>query len=88
MHLCKQNITVITISFIIIITVLETKLINNIKQNNDHRVTAITPILVPSSIQYTYVRPLIIKYILKRWQDIWDQQMHNLLHGLHSIVGN
>jgi hypothetical protein len=39
------------------------------------------------SIQYTYFKPLIIKYILKRWQDSWDHQMHNLLHGLHSIVG-
>ena len=26
-------------------------------------------------------------YILKRWQDSWDQQIHNLLHELHSIVG-
>ena len=26
--------------------------------------------------------------MLKRWQDSWDQQMHNLLHELHSIVGN
>ena len=31
-------ITTITISFIIIITVLEARLINNIKQSNDHRV--------------------------------------------------
>ena len=38
MYLCKQYLTTITISFIIIITVLEAKLINNIKQSNDHRV--------------------------------------------------
>jgi hypothetical protein len=38
MYLCKQYITTITISFILIITVLEAKLINNIKQSNDHRV--------------------------------------------------
>ena len=28
-----------------------------------------------------------MKYILKSWQDSWDQQIHNLLHELHSIVG-
>jgi hypothetical protein len=49
MYLCKQYITIITISFIIIITVLEAKLINNIKQTNDNRVTTITPILVPET---------------------------------------
>jgi hypothetical protein len=27
------------------------------------------------------------EYILKRWQDCWDQQIHNLLHELHCIVG-
>jgi hypothetical protein len=46
MYLCKQYITIITISFFIIITVLEAKLINNIKQSNDNRVTTITHILV------------------------------------------
>ena len=46
MYLCKQYITIITISFIIIITVLEAKLINNIKQSDDHRVTTITHFLV------------------------------------------
>jgi hypothetical protein len=38
MYLCKQYITTITVSLIIIITVLEAKLINNIKQRNDHNV--------------------------------------------------
>jgi hypothetical protein len=28
-----------------------------------------------------------MKYILKRWQDSWDQQIHILLHELHTIVG-
>jgi hypothetical protein len=46
MYLCKQYITTITISFIIIIAVLEPKLINNIKQSHDHRVISIIPILV------------------------------------------
>jgi hypothetical protein len=47
MYLCKQYITTITISFIIFIAVLEPKLINNIKQSNDHKVITIIPILVP-----------------------------------------
>ena len=38
MYLCKQYIATLTISFIIIITVLEAKLINNIKQGNDDSV--------------------------------------------------
>jgi hypothetical protein len=38
MYLCKQYITTITVSLIIIITVLEAKLINNIKQSNEHNV--------------------------------------------------
>jgi hypothetical protein len=28
-----------------------------------------------------------MKYILKRWQDSWDEQIHNKLHELHSLVG-
>jgi hypothetical protein len=43
MYLCKQYTTTITISFIAIITVLEAKLINNIKQSNDHRVITHLP---------------------------------------------
>jgi hypothetical protein len=38
MYLCKQYITTLTISFIIIITVLEAKLINNINQSHDDSV--------------------------------------------------
>ena len=49
MYLCKQYITTITISFIIIIAVLKPKLINNIKQSNDHRVITLIPILVPEN---------------------------------------
>ena len=26
-------------------------------------------------------------YILKRWQDCWDQQIYNKLHEIHSLVG-
>jgi hypothetical protein len=39
------------------------------------------------SISYTDFKPLMIKYILKRWQDSWDQQIYNKLHELHSLVG-
>ena len=27
-----------------------------------------------------------MKYILKRWQDNWDQQIHSKLHEIHSLV--
>jgi hypothetical protein len=40
------------------------------------------------SIPYTDFKPFIMKYILKRRQDSRDQQIHNRLHEMHSIVGN
>jgi hypothetical protein len=39
------------------------------------------------SIPYTDIKPFIVKYILKRWQDSWDQQIRNKLHEMHSLVG-
>jgi hypothetical protein len=39
------------------------------------------------SIPHTDFKPFITKYILKRWQDSWDQQIHNKLHEIHSLVG-
>jgi hypothetical protein len=30
------------------------------------------------SIPYTDIKPCIVKYILKRWQDSWDQQIHHI----------
>jgi len=39
------------------------------------------------SIPYTDFKPSIMKYILKRWQDSWDQQIYNKLHEIHSLVG-
>ena len=39
------------------------------------------------SIPYTDIKPLIVKYILKRWKDSWDQQIHNKLHEMHSLIG-
>ena len=47
MYLGKQYIATITISFIIIIAVLEPKSIKIIKQSNGHKVITIIPILVP-----------------------------------------
>ena len=38
-------------------------------------------------IPYTDIKAFIVKYILKRWQDSWDQQIHNKLHEMHSLVG-
>jgi hypothetical protein len=29
----------------------------------------------------------IMQYILKCWQDSWDQQIYNKLHEIHSLVG-
>jgi len=28
-----------------------------------------------------------LKYILKRWQDSWDQQIYSKLHEIHSLAG-
>ena len=39
------------------------------------------------SIPHTDFKPFIVKYILKHWQDSWDQQIHNKLHEIHSLVG-
>jgi len=38
------------------------------------------------SIPCTYFIRLIMKYILKRWQDSWDQQIYSKLHEMHSLV--
>jgi kelch-like protein 2/3 len=32
-------------------------------------------------------KPVIMKYILKRWQDSWDKQTHNELNEIHSLIG-
>jgi ribonuclease HI len=39
------------------------------------------------SIPYNDFKPLIMRYILKRWQGSWDQQIYNKLHEIHSLVG-
>ena len=39
------------------------------------------------SIPYNDIKPFIMKYVLKRWQDSWDQQSHNKLQEMHSLVG-
>jgi len=35
----------------------------------------------------TYFEPFMVKCILGCWQDSWDQQIHNGLHKVHSLVG-
>ena len=40
-----------------------------------------------SSILYSDIKPCIVKYILRRWQDSWGQQIQNKLHEMHSLVG-
>ena len=39
------------------------------------------------SIRYRDFKPFIVKYILKRWQDSRDQQIHSKLHEIHSLDG-
>jgi len=39
------------------------------------------------SILYIDFKSFLMKYILKRWQDSWDQQIYNKLHEMHSLVG-
>ena len=39
------------------------------------------------SIPFTDFKPFNMKYILKCWQDSWDQQIYNKLHEIHSLVG-
>jgi len=39
------------------------------------------------SIPHTDFKPFIVKYILKCWQDSWDQQIHSKSHEIRSLVG-
>jgi hypothetical protein len=43
------------------------------------------PSPVNCSIPFTDLKPFIMKYILKRWQDSWHQQIHNKLHRAKYI---
>jgi hypothetical protein len=74
MYLCKQYITTITVSFIIIITVLEAKLINNIKQSNDHNV--ITEIHTQNGTYILHKKSLKISKGVTRSSKLKDRQ-HN-----------
>ena len=38
------------------------------------------------AIQYTYIRYLVLKYILKRWHYSGDKQINNKLHEILSVV--
>ena len=37
-----------------------------------------------NSVPYTDFKPFITRYILKRWEDSWDQQIYYKLHEIHS----
>ena len=39
------------------------------------------------SIAYIDFKLFIMKYIIKRWQESWDQQIHNRFLEIHSHVG-
>jgi len=41
-----------------------------------------------SSIPYTVLRPFVMTYILKHWQDSLDKPIDNKLHEINSLVGN
>ena len=44
-------------------------------------------ILYPIVLFLVQILNLLVKYILKRWQDSWNQQIDNKLHEMHSLVG-
>jgi hypothetical protein len=39
------------------------------------------------SISYADCKTFILKYILKRWQDSWEQQIYSKLHEMHFLAG-
>ena len=40
-----------------------------------------------TKIPYTDLKPLINKFILKKWQKSWDDQTQNKLHHIQDIIG-
>jgi hypothetical protein len=42
--------------------------------------------LTSCSIPYTDLRAIIMNWILKRWQDSWDQEIISKLLVIHSFV--
>ena len=45
--------------------------------------------LQPSNLKlpYTYFKPAINKYLLNKWQLVWDTAVDNKLHSIKSILG-
>ena len=43
--------------------------------------------LTSCSIPYTDLRAIIMNWILKRWQNSWDQQINSKLLVIHSFIG-
>ena len=40
-----------------------------------------------TKIPYTDLKPLINKFILKKWQNSWDDQTQNKLHHIQDTIG-
>ena len=40
-----------------------------------------------TKIPYTDLKPLINKFILKKWQKSWDDQIQNKLHHIPDTIG-
>ena len=40
-----------------------------------------------TKIPFTDLKPLINKFILKKWQKSWDDQMQNKLHHIQDTIG-
>ena len=40
-----------------------------------------------TKIPYTDLKPLINKFILKKWPKSWDDQTHNKLHHIQDTIG-
>ena len=38
-------------------------------------------------ISYADCKTFILKYILKRWQNSWEQQIYSKLHEIHFLAG-
>jgi hypothetical protein len=39
------------------------------------------------SFSHTDFKPFIMKYILSRWKNSWDQQIYNKFLEIHSLIG-
>jgi ribonuclease HI len=49
--------------------------------------SSLNKIISPRFIPYTDMKQYINQYIVKLWQEQWDNEIHNKLHGIQPIVG-